>query len=266
MLGNTRRAWALAREAWPEAEFVALASDHDVWDPEWLGSLLAGLEARPQAVLAYPLSQRVDADGRPVPGVRLWRCDTGGEADPYRRLRRAYRCMVAGDMIYGLMRARALDAVGGYRAVLVPDRLLLSELALAGEFAQVERVLWQRRFTGLARLDRQRRAFWPEGAPAYARLPWWITHAGLVAWERALLGRGGRRAGARLALELLVAGARLRLVRRGAAARRRLGRRLEGPARAALRRSPRLRAAVRERRLPVPADTREVLVRLLGEG
>ena len=105
MLGNTRRAWALAREAWPEAEFVALASDHDVWDPEWLGSLLAALDARPQAVLAYPLSQRVDADGRPVPGVRTWRCDTGGETDPYRRLRRVYRCMVAGDMIYGLVRA-----------------------------------------------------------------------------------------------------------------------------------------------------------------
>ena len=100
--------------------------------------------------------------------------------------------------------------------MLVPDRLLLSELALAGEFAQVERVLWHRRFAGLARLDRQRRAFWPEGrAPRYARLPWWLTHAGLVAWERALLGRAGdRRAGARLALELLAAGARLRVVRR----------------------------------------------------
>jgi glycosyltransferase involved in cell wall biosynthesis len=254
MLGNTRRAWALARERHPDAEFVALASDHDVWAPNWLETLIATLDASPRAVLAYPLTARIDGAGEPIAGLRTWRCATTGEPDPYRRLRRAYRCMVAGDMIYGLMRADAFARVGTYRGVLVPDRLLLSQLALEGEFAQVPRVLWYRRFVGLADLDRQRRAFWPDGAPGYARLPWWITHAGLVASERRF----------RLALELLAAGGRLRMLRRVQALRRAVGRRLEGPVRQALALRP-VRTVVRRRWLPVPADTQAVLERLLEE-
>jgi hypothetical protein len=267
MLRNTNRALALARERWPGAEFVALGSDHDLWDPGWLAALTAALDASPAAVLAYPLTERIDADGAPARnGPRTWRCDTSGVQGPWRRCWRAYRCMVAGDMIYGLMRASALEAVGGrYRPLLVPDRLLLAELALHGEFVQVEAVLWRRRFTGLADLERQRRAFWPDGeAPLHMRLPWWVVHAGIAGWELAILGRDGARwRGAAFALLLLVAGARLRLVRRLQRLRLRVGARLEAPTRAALRRSSRFRGAVRDRRLPVPFDTLRVLERLL---
>ena len=255
MLGNTRRAWTLARERYPAARYVALASDHDVWEPHWLERLLAALEGDPRAVLAYPLTARIDAAGTPIAGHRTWRCETAGEADPWVRVRRAYRGMVAGDMIYGLMRADALARAGVYESVLVPDRLLLSRLALEGEFVQVPEVLWQRRFAGLAELDRQRRAFWPDGgAPPVTRLPWWVSHAVLAA-----------RDSPRLAAVLLREGARLRTVRRLQHARRRAGARLEAPARALLRRSPRARAAVRAGRVPVPADTREVLRRLERE-
>jgi hypothetical protein len=149
--------------------------------------------------------------------------------------------------------------------VLVPDRLLLSELALLGEFVQVPRVLWERRFVGLADLARQKRAFWPDGAPASTWAPWWVTHAALVGWERGVLGRrGSRAAGARLALELLLAGARLRLRRRAQRVRLRVGGALEGPVRAACGLRP-VRAVIRRRALPVPADTQLVLERLLAE-
>jgi hypothetical protein len=265
MLGNTRRAWALARAEAPDAEFVALASDHDRWHADWLTELVGALDANPRAVLAYPQTARIDAADARIPALRTWRCDTAGEPDPFRRLRRAYRCMVAGDMIYGLMRADALGRVGGYRSVLVPDRLLLSQLALLGEFVQVPRVLWERRFVGLADLERQRRAFWPDGAPRYTRVPWWVTHAGLVAWEQGVLGETrDRRAGARLAGELLAAGARLRVVRRVQGVRLRVGRALEGPVRAACALRP-VRELIRRRTLPVPADTQDVLERLLAE-
>jgi glycosyltransferase involved in cell wall biosynthesis len=267
MLRNTNRALALARERWPGADFVALGSDHDIWEPGWLVALSAALDASPTAVLAYPLTTRIDASGKPAyGGPRQWRCDTSGIENPWLRCWRVYRCMVAGDMIYGLLRTRALDAVGGeYKPVLVPDRLLLAELALHGEFVQVEAVLWRRRFTGLADIQRQRKAFWPEGhAPGYTRLPWWVVHSVRVAWELAVVGRGdGRLRGAAFALLLLVAGLRLRLVRRLQRLRRRVGSRLEAPTRVALRRSSRFRGAVRARRLPVPADTSEVLERLL---
>jgi glycosyltransferase involved in cell wall biosynthesis len=266
MLDNTRRAWARAQELYPGARFWALASDHDLWDDRWLERLLAALQQNASAVLAYPVSERVDERSEPICGVRTWHCETVGITDPARRLRRAYRCMVAGDMVYGLFRVEALRQVGHYRSVLVPDRLLLAELALSGEFVQVPELLWRRRYTGLADLERQRRAFWPDGrAPIHARLPWWWQHAGLVAWERVVLGRRGpRRAGGALAWTLLREGARLRAVRRVQSVRRRLGAILERPARAAMGLDT-FRAAVRDHRLPVPPDTQEVLDRLLTE-
>jgi len=84
----------------------------------------------------------------------------------------------------------------------------------------VPEVLWSRRFRGLAELDRQRQAFWPDGeAPAYVRLPWWQTHAALFAWEYAGRGKGAdvglsRVAGARLAVDYLEVSIRHRLWRR----------------------------------------------------
>jgi len=176
MLRNTNRAWALSRARFPHAEYWALGSDHDVWAPRWLERLVTTLDERPAAVLAYPLNRRVDAAGRVLRGP--WRFTTQGVEEPHVRLRRALYRMVSGDMIYGLFRARALDRSGFYAPVLAPDRLLLSELALQGEFVQVPEVLWDRRFAGLASLERQRRAFWPEGdVPAHTRLPWWLVHS-----------------------------------------------------------------------------------------
>ena len=186
-----------------------------------------------------------------MPALNTWRCDTTGEPDPLRRLRRAYRCMVAGDMIYGLVRADALARVGTYRSVLVPDRLLLSELALLGEFVQVPRVLWERRFVGLADLERQKRAFWPDGAPASTRAPWWVTHAALVGWERGVLGtaREPRRRRA----------ARARAAARGRAPARAAPRAARPPARRRRARAtgPRgVRAATGAGRHPAPCAAR----------
>jgi glycosyltransferase involved in cell wall biosynthesis len=230
MLGNTRRAFSLARERFPAAEFWALASDHDIWRPTWLERLVALLDAHPRAVLAYPQTQRIDERGRPYDAERAaWRSDTRGIGDPRARLAAAFNGMVAGDMIYGLFRAEVLDALGDvYRPVLVPDRLLLSELALRGEFVQAPEVLWLRRFRGLADLDRQRRAFFPDGVPAHARLPWWLQHVGALVLAyvvRPPRASGlSRRRGARLALTYLRLALRLRF-------RRRLRRRLARPRR-----------------------------------
>jgi hypothetical protein len=264
MLENTRQAWTQARAAWPEAPFWALASDHDVWAPTWLEELLDALYRHPRAVLAYPRARRIDGDGQAIPCTESRLCQTVGQGDQWRRLRHAYRCMTAGDMIYGLFRAAALERVGPYKPVLVPDRLLLSELALVGEFVQVPQVLWERRFVGLAELERQRSAFWPDGAPAYARrVPWWVMHAVAVGWTT----DGTRRpAGTRLRLgcELLRAGARLRTLRRLQQGRRRLGAALERPTRAAFA-VPAFRRTVERGSLPIPGETQAVLQRLLAE-
>ena len=193
MLGNTNRALELPRELFPEAPYLALGSDHDVWDPRWLSSLVALLDADPGVVLAYPLTRRIDEDGVEYPGQKPpWRLDTRGMAAPRARMRHAFRRMAAGDMIYGVFRAAALERVGGYRPVLVPDRLLLSELALHGTFAQAPEVLWRRRFRGLASLDRQRAAFFLDGEPPWIGLPWWLQHTGAIAWDYGVRGKGAR--------------------------------------------------------------------------
>jgi glycosyltransferase involved in cell wall biosynthesis len=223
MLANTNRALSLARERHPGAEFWALGSDHDLWEPRWLERLVAALEADPRAVLATPFADRIDEHGRPYAATKPHReITTAGIDDPVRRLEVAFRDMAAGNMIYGLFRASALDAVGLYRPVLVPDRLFLSELALRGTFVAVPELLWHRRFRGLADLDRQRRAFFPEGVPAYARAPWWLQHAGALALAYGA-GAAGRDAGVagRDGLALAVRYARLALALR---ARRRRGR------------------------------------------
>ena len=107
MLENTRRAWrAGAASVTRTRSSGRSAPTTTSGSPRWLETLVALLDADPAAVLAYPLTRRIDGDGRPIADrPRPWRCDTGGLADPRARVRAAYRCMVAGDMIYGLFRA-----------------------------------------------------------------------------------------------------------------------------------------------------------------
>lgn len=270
MLANTNRALTLALERWPEASYWALASDHDRWDPRWLEVLTGLLDGDPDAVLAYPLTRRIDEQGEEYARQKPpWRFATSGEPDPRLRMRRAFRGMAAGDMIYGLFRIEALRHVGLYRPVLVPDRLLLSELALHGQFVQASEILWRRRFRGLAELSRQRALFWPDGAPAYAHLPWWVQHFAVVAWDYGGAGKGrtvgiGRAAGLRLAAAYLDVSLRHRIWRRG---RRLRGRAVQTrnaligpPVKAALRR-PSIRRAVRTRLLPTLEHAETVLTR-----
>ena len=275
MLANTNRALTLALERFQDASYWALASDHDRWEPRWLEALVALLDDNPDAVLAYPLTRRIDEHGHEYQRQKPpWRFETVGEPDARLRMRHAFRRMAAGDMIYGLFRLEVLRNLGLYRPVLIPDRLLLSELALRGQFVQAPEILWRRRFRGLAELDRQRALFWPDGAPAYSRLPWWVQHAALVAWDYGWAGKGnavgiGRGAGLRLAAAYLDVSVRHRVWRRG---RRMRGRAVRGrdavlgpPVKAALRR-PSIRRAVRTRLVPMLEHADAVLTRHTEEG
>ena len=91
--------------------------------------------------------------------------------------------MSAGNMVYGLYRVPLLARAGVYRRVLVPDRLLMTELAVYGQFKQVPQVLWFRRWYGrIFSLDRQRKSFFPEGRPLYMWAPWWMSHGVSLFW------------------------------------------------------------------------------------
>ena len=208
MVDNTRRSFEIAREMFPDAEYFAFASDHDVWHPRWLERLVAALDAHPEVVLAYPLNRRIGPSGEPL--VRKpWAFETFGVSEGWARLRGNILGMSAGNMLYGLHRVDHLARVGVYRRVLVPDRLLMTELAIYGQFKQVPEVLWFRRYYGrIFSLDRQRRNFFPGRKPLYMYAPWWMTHGAVIFWIYAVKGQGvprvSKRAGAVLAARYLL--------------------------------------------------------------
>jgi glycosyltransferase involved in cell wall biosynthesis len=190
MVANSVRAFELAREKYPDAEYFAWASDHDVWHPRWLQQLVETLDTWPEVVLAYPLNRRIGRAGE-VLARKPWAFDTFGIADPWTRVTRSIRHMSAGNMVYGLYRVELLARAGVYRHILVPDRLLMTELAIYGQFKQVPQVLWFRRWYGrIFSLGRQRANFFPGRRPLYMYAPWWIAHGVSLFATFAIDGRG----------------------------------------------------------------------------
>ncbi len=189
LIGNWQRAFQVVRERYPEAQYFAWASDHDAWHPLWAERLIRALEDNPDAAMTYPQTFRMTMEGQTLKTNQARR-PAQHEPDPARRLRLAVHGMSAGNMVYGIFRVDPLERAGVLRRVLLPDRLLLTELSLAGDLLQVDERLFYRRVTQQPTIARQRAAFWPEGPPRYASLPWTVQHIGLLT---ALLLR--RRAG-----------------------------------------------------------------------
>lgn len=177
MVPTWREVVEIARRECPSAEYFAWVSDHDRWASEWLARMVAELDAHPEAVLAYPQTHRVDENGVAVDKVpRVF--DTSGVADPRERWRRfCWNGFGSGDMVYGLVRVRALEAAGIFRPVLNPDRLLIAELTQQGEIRQVAEPLWWRRQSAGASIERQRRSLFAGSPPPRFNWPPSLQHA-----------------------------------------------------------------------------------------
>jgi hypothetical protein len=103
----------------------------------------------------------------------------------------------------------------------MPDRLLLVELALHGQYREVPEVLWYRRRTGKASVERQRAAFFPDRrVPLRFRVRWFYLHSAILFWSLAVRGRARpgvtRREGATIAARYLELGRAHKTRRRGA--------------------------------------------------
>jgi len=174
-------AWRAAFEAASAtgARYFAWASDHDKWHPQWIEKLMEVLDASPSVVLAYPLTQRMDPDGKPL-AKPARQFETSGIADRDARwaLLNNSDTVAAGDMVYGLMRTDAVRHAGIFREVLCPDRLLVAELTLQGEIRQLAEPLWYRRQFTEGSVERQRFTLFPPGTQAPSRfVPPWYMHA-----------------------------------------------------------------------------------------
>jgi glycosyltransferase involved in cell wall biosynthesis len=196
MIGNWRLAFERCRGIAPASELFAWVSDHDVWHPRWLEVLVGEFDANPELVLAYPQTLRMLEGGE----VRLVErgFETVGLRSRIERLRHSARHLMAGDMIYGLMRTSALVRAGVFRPVILPDRQVLLALSLFGPVRQVPEKLWYREVVRTYSHRRQRRLFFPGGAPLYVFVPSALQHAAVLGWDlsvRRVVPEIGRLAG-----------------------------------------------------------------------
>jgi glycosyltransferase involved in cell wall biosynthesis len=180
MVPTWREVVRLASAAFPAAEYFAWVSDHDRWHSEWLGEMVAALDANPAVVLVYPITQRMDEDGTAIEKEPR-SFQTLGMTDPVARWRAfCHDGVGSGDMVYGLMRLPALTAAGTFRDVLNPDRLLVAELTLQGEILQVQAPLWSRRRAAVASIARQRLTLFAGPPPPWFGWPATLQHAWMI--------------------------------------------------------------------------------------
>lgn len=171
----------------PRVRYFAWASDHDRWGARWLEALVREMDANPDVVLAYPFTRRLDPKGHLLDKpARLF--ETRGLTSLDERWLHVSREHVAsGDMVYGLMRADAVRQAGIFRDVMCPDRLLMAELALRGEFHQVPEELWFRRQFDEASVARQRTSLFAGQGPRGQWMPPWLQH-GRALWSAYVSG------------------------------------------------------------------------------
>jgi glycosyltransferase involved in cell wall biosynthesis len=121
------------------------AADDDVCEPSFLRRCVDALEAAPRAVLAYPQTILIDADG-----AELGPLDDGDldlrRPDPVDRLAALLRHRVEWHPVFGVMRTDAVRRTRGIGAFVYADVAVLAELAVLGEFHQVPERLFLRRY------------------------------------------------------------------------------------------------------------------------
>lgn len=119
------------------------ASCNDLCMPTFLERCVEVLEARPDAVLAYPRTRLFAGD---VAGGEDY--DDGldlQEADPYRRFRRLVTSMRLNNVMNGLIRTSALRRTPLIKVFFASDVNLMAELALHGKFVEIPEYLFYRR-------------------------------------------------------------------------------------------------------------------------
>jgi glycosyltransferase involved in cell wall biosynthesis len=199
MIDSWTFAFLAARRIHPEVSYFAWVGGHDRWHPRWLETLVGELDALPEAVGVFPQGVEIDSAGR-VLGPVLSRGDTAGIV----RARDRAAVRLPGVAIHALFRSEVLERTLP-RRVLLPDLLLLAELAALGSLKEVPETLWYRRQTAppsaLAR-ERQRGTVFGRLSPVHARLPWPVVHAAALVWDFGVRGNGSlpRGEGVRVAL------------------------------------------------------------------
>ena len=115
-------------------DYLMFASDHDLHDPDFVGSALAALKSNPGAVLAFTGVREIDESGETV-GIKREVADTTGIPTMHRPgfLLRNGGLLTC---IYGLFRTEAIKEIR-WRRTYGPDTCFLMELCMKGTFVEV---------------------------------------------------------------------------------------------------------------------------------
>lgn len=133
-----------------EAPLVMWASDHDAVEPTYVARCVEQF-ARDEVVLAYSAADWIDGHGEHVEDVRSV-VDTRGLGRLARLNVSLWGTGPYGYAVYGVLRRTALARLrrwpAPYPDLVAPDVVLLSELAMLGEFAYVDEPLFHLRRMG----------------------------------------------------------------------------------------------------------------------
>ena len=124
-----------------KGKYFMWASGHDLWASNIISESVALLEATPTAVIAFGSSVWIDENGHQLPKFSGY-TDTRGMNSISR-----FFTVFFGNMhpILGVIRKSTLDSAQPISSAVGADLILLSELALRGDFVHATRSHWKRR-------------------------------------------------------------------------------------------------------------------------
>lgn len=124
-----------------KGKYFMWASGHDLWAPNYISENVELLEAAPTAVVAFGTSVWIDGNGQKI-AKYFGYTDTRGMTSVAR-----FFTIFWGNMhpVLGLMRKSALDKTRSMVNTVGTDLILLTQLALQGDFVHACGTLWQRR-------------------------------------------------------------------------------------------------------------------------
>jgi glycosyltransferase involved in cell wall biosynthesis len=153
------------------------SSANDVFAPGSLEACVGVLDAHPEVVLCYPKTVLIDEQGNVI-GSYEDKLDLRVPS-PADRFRTALRNIRLVNVHYGLIRSDVLRLTALLRPYLGADIVLLSELALHGQFWEIpERLFFRRMHPSPSRADRNRsletaQEFWDPDTRGAADLYYW---------------------------------------------------------------------------------------------
>ncbi len=122
-------------------KYFMWASGHDLWAPDLVSKCVAALQAHPGAALAYASSTWIDADGATLNKESGWYDTRGMDA-----IGRFFMTFWGNQHpVLGLIRTKYLRDLPKIHACAGSDQIILTELALRGDFIHVPDSSWSRR-------------------------------------------------------------------------------------------------------------------------